>query len=805
MKGKFRWLLLIPLLAVVLGVYRLRFDIEVLNLLPTGEPVVEGLKLFQEYFANARELIITVRGKDAESAEAAAKFLAERFRKETNLVAEATWEPPWLEHPEQSSELIGYLWLNQSPAAFGELTNRLSATNITVLLQDARERLASSFSPDDIARLSYDPFGLTRLPESVTSSAASFGKGQELFASPDGKFRMLFVEAQEDLSTYRACDKWLEKIKKIVESRETQDAIPPGTRIKYTGRPAFVAEIGGGMERDMGAPSAGTLAVIALLFYITHRRWRPLLWLIVLLIFILATALALGGLIYGTLNVVSLGFASILLGLAEDFGIVLYQESRTHPELSLSAIRKLALPGIFWSSITTCGAFLLLNLSGLPGLGQLGTLVAVGIAVSAIVMLYLYLPPLMPRNSTKDSVTQEQMHDPPSPDPDMELENRGDRFSTMAWSLTILVLLAGVSFISLKPPRFDRSPDSLRPKNSQAYAALDELKTEMRHTQEPLWVVVEGRAEVDVQARLEKVEAILAREVAAGTISGFTTPASLWPHVANQEANRQIAASLIDRRESYHHQAEAAGFAGNSLGFADGVLQTWQRALATTNVFWPTNENSHWILEKLTARAPNEWLAVALIHPQTNLTARAITTLARDVRGEGIWLSGWDLLGPTISNLVIREIPRVVIPILIVVLCSLWLAFRSVREVLLSLATLVVAGLCLEIIMSVLGWTWNMMNLMSIPLLLGMGVDFAIHMQLALRRYGGNLPFVRNSIGKALLLAGSTTVAGFASVAFSSNAGLASLGKVCATGISCAMLTAVFLLPAWWKLSRGSK
>jgi len=34
---------------VGLGIYRLRFDVEVLNLLPRGEPVVEGLKLFQQY------------------------------------------------------------------------------------------------------------------------------------------------------------------------------------------------------------------------------------------------------------------------------------------------------------------------------------------------------------------------------------------------------------------------------------------------------------------------------------------------------------------------------------------------------------------------------------------------------------------------------------------------------------------------------------------------------------------------------------------------------------------------------------
>jgi len=96
------------------------------------------------------------------------------------------------------------------------------------------------------------------------------------------------------------------------------------------------------------------------------------------------------------------------------------------------------------------------------------------------------------------------------------------------------------------------------------------------------------------------------------------------------------------------------------------------------------------------------------------------------------------------------------------------------------------------------GWSWNMMNLMSVPLLLGMGVDFSIHIQLALRKHP-NLDFVRRSIGSALLLAGSTTVAGFASLAFSSNSGIASLGMVCATGISISMLVAVYLLPVWWK------
>src|SRR5207247_2602102 len=77
--------------------------------------------------------------------------------------------------------------------------------------------------------------------------------------------------------------------------------------------------------------------------------------------------------------------------------------------------------------------------------------------------------------------------------------------------------------------------------------------------------------------------------------------------------------------------------------------------------------------------------------------------------------------------------------------------------------------------------------------------DFSIHIQLALRRYEGDRLAVRRSVGTALLLAGATTVAGFGSLAFSTNTGMASLGKVCALGIILPLAIAVYLLPVWWK------
>src|SRR5438105_2883988 len=100
------WPLLLLLIPVGFGLARLRFDVEVLNLLPPELPAVQGLKIYQEHFANARELIITVKAASPTETEDAARGLAEELRKQSNLVGAVSWEPPWLEHPEQTAELL---------------------------------------------------------------------------------------------------------------------------------------------------------------------------------------------------------------------------------------------------------------------------------------------------------------------------------------------------------------------------------------------------------------------------------------------------------------------------------------------------------------------------------------------------------------------------------------------------------------------------------------------------------------------------------------------------------------------------
>jgi hypothetical protein len=205
MKHPGRWLWFLLIVPILIGLARLHFDVDVFDLLPADLPVVSGLKQYQEHFADSRQLIITVQAPEAEQTENAARTITEQLRLQTNEVAVAFWQPPWLEHPDQGAELIAYLWLNQPPEKVKELAARLEPDQLPRTLDEAREQLATSLSPGDIARLSYDPFGLTRLPEEAAGAGPGFGQGQAMFSSSDSLFRVIFLKSSHDLRTYRYC------------------------------------------------------------------------------------------------------------------------------------------------------------------------------------------------------------------------------------------------------------------------------------------------------------------------------------------------------------------------------------------------------------------------------------------------------------------------------------------------------------------------------------------------------------------------------------------------------------------------
>ncbi len=781
-----RWLLIAVVVAVVLfaGLSRFDLDADIFGLLPRDAPTVQGLKLYQETFGSSRELMLTVRSPDADLTEQSARSLAEALAG-ADLTDRALWRDPFRDDPEALAELLAFLWFNQDPEVFADFARRFDDDQMQPTLIDSIDRMTTSLRAEEIGRLSRDPFAITSLPSGIESPISR--AMEDPFASPDGLFRVLFVAFPYDDAGYLRCRSWTGEVTSLVDAWRVDNEIGDEVVIKMTGDPAFIAEIGSGLVSDMRLAAFGTLILVAVLFWLVHRSWLPLVWLVILLLFVLVGTVALAGLFVGAINAVSLGFAAILLGLAADYALILYQEFISDPGLSIADLRRSVAPSILWAACTTAGAFFMVGRSSLPGLTQLGNLVATGILLAAIVMLTVFLPPLARFGASRLPRSPKTPATPPS------------TWIRGAWWVTGGGLALSALILSQQLPAVDYSTEKLGPKEAAAKEALDEMHQGVGGFGEALWLLVSGKDEDDVARRLGRASERLDAAQQEGLIEDSALPSDLWPRPRYQKINRDLVTEILDRREAARVAALETGFTDESFELTDAVFDEWQRFASIRGVVWPDRPASQWAYQKFTARDSKGLMALGRVDQAAGAEVGELRGLIAELDADGSKLLGWPLISDALLGIMKRDIRRVLLPMAVVMLVLLGLAFRRVHEVALSLVTLVFSLLVLSAVMVVLGWSWNLMNVMALPLLFGAAVDYGIHIQLALRRYDGDMRRVRETVGRAILLCGASTAAGFGTLGLASNVGLASLGRICAAGIVIAALASVFLLPVWWR------
>jgi len=773
---------------LLLGFSRLRLDVDVLGLLPAELPVVEGLRLHRQSFTSVGELLITLKGSDPNRTAGAARMLAEPLLQQKEWVASVVWRAPWLDQPEELAELTAYLWFNQPPARFHELAQRLAPANLDAMLQDARDRLATSLSPLEIAQLGYDPFGLTTLPSQSAGERKDSWSTESGFTSEDGTFRLLFVQARPDLSDYRNAAQWFSAIRALVEDVRLHPDWPREVQVRYTGAVPFITETALGMESDLQQSVLITLILIAALFGMVHRSWRPLVLLVTTLALVDAGALAAGGLIFGQLNAVSLGFAAVLLGLSVDYALVLYEESSAMPHAPAAEVSRLIAPGIWGSAATTAAAFGLLHFIGLPGLSQLGTLVAIGVLLAAWTMLRIFLPLLkrfVPPQSRKTS------------QPSAPALDEAPRSPALLRRLSLAITALAAALLWCNPPAVDHTDRPLQSRESAAQQALAEFEQELDHHGPSLLLLVRGASELEVADRLRTLGLRLQEAATQGSIQTYQLPTGIWPNPDHQSHNRQNAALIAGQSRSLHQAARDAGFTSEAMALTGQMLRIWEELSESSTTIWPTNQSATWILRRAAARTESAWLAVGSLTP-TGDALSAIHTLDSSAESQGVWLTGWPLLGDALLRHVEARLAPVLLVLVTLVVACLWLTFGRLFEVCLSLGTIAFSLLLLCACMSLANWTWNLMSLVALPLLIGAGVDYTIQVQLAMRRQNGHVAAMRRVTGRAVALCAATTAAGFASNSFAGNAGLASLGVVCSLGITIVCVSSIGLLPAWW-------
>ncbi|MBK1791864.1 MMPL family transporter [Persicirhabdus sediminis] len=780
------WILVILLASW--GITQLKLDTDILGVFPSSEPEIKALRSYQDVIEDGGELIVTLRcsAEDAGLLAEQAELLAELYQTE-KLASEVRYRPAWEQSAGALGELVAYAWVNGSAGEFQQLEEKLSTSNSSKQLSKSLETLATNMDAYDIAITSRDPFDLFN-HSAFTQYFASANTSDNGYESADGQMHLLILKPAVEFSGFREADQWLQNVRQQTELWRLDNR--SWIEIGMTGGPVFASEIGAGIQRDMRGTVGLTIIACTVLFWILLRRKRLLMWLGAMLAITFFLTLGIGGLVLGEISMMSVGFASILIGLAVDYGMVICQEVQVtganRKQLEI-AVRK----AIIWAALTTATVFGALSLSSLPGIRQLGILVAIGILVGAAVMLSWFLPIVV--KSTKESAQ-------------LKKKSRFLPARMATCSMAILLVLASWPLVQFGVPKLNFDLDSLHPSQSEAKTQLDLIRESF-----PNWdnktvnIVSQSLDDEAMVSELQMLEKKLHNAEENGLIDRSSTPLAFWPNRENQQTNQQSIKWLLTNQKRLEEEALEIGFTNQALVLTRSFfsqLSKFSNLANSKTPYYPSQAETLTMLNHQISRdtagaftaisqiSPNDFPLVAQPHHLTPL---------KSINTEHSTVTGWTVLRPVILPLIERDILRVFIPMGILLISMLVFVFRDWRDVLAALLCLCLPPLLLNVFMQLTPFSWNFLNVIAVPLLLGMGMDYSIHMIFSLRRYRHQPEKVWHGTCKALIYCSLTTSIGFGALSLASNEALKSMGIICAAGILICMAFAVFFLPGIWR------
>lgn len=633
----------------------------------------------------------------------------------------------------------------------------------------------------------------------------------------------------------------VERLRELVE--ETRAEVP-GVNVGITGEPVLELDEMLQSQKDTTVASVVSLILSALIFiYGYNETGRPLkatFCLIIGLGYTMAYATA----VIGHLNILTITFLPMLVGLAIDFGVHLvtrYEEELRLGKTEAESLMKAMVftgKGIFTGAMTTAAGFLAMSLTGFKGIQEMGIISGGGLIICLVPMLTM-LPALLLRG--RQNVIDHQVHQPDRRERierlwldrpwrtigvtlllcvvsalfagrvffDYNLLNMQSRALPSVETEHKLMAAAGKSVIfgELMATNLDQAAmwemqltnlptitnvDSitrfLRENPKDKLAVISEIKRDVA----TLSFAPPDPAPVDIEelsrtlysfsgylgAALQEVQKD-EPELARSLVSLRSAIETFRKEMLSGDERRQTAkanqlaiyqqALLTDLRETFHvlqNQDDRerlkvddlpqvlrdrfVGRSGSILLQVNPVEDIWQR------------EPQRRFIEDLRKVDPNA--------TGTPVQLFEYTTLLKESYQDAAWYS------------------------LAAICVMVLLHFRSLLAVVLSLLPVGIGTLWLVGVMGAAGIPFNPANIMTLPLVIGIGVTNGIHI---LNRFAEeqNPGILAKSTGKAVLVSGLTTIAGFGSLILAQHQGIQSLGYVMAAGTAACMLAGLTFLP----------
>ena len=552
----------------------------------------------------------------------------------------------------------------------------------------------------------------------------------------------------------------------------------------------------------------------------------------------------------GHLNLVSVAFGVLFIGLSIDFAIhlcVRYREllaSDTPPEQALRDAAGGVGGSLALCATTTAIGFYAFVPTEFAGVAELGAIAGTGMFISLFTNLTL-LPALISWGAPPDTSAKRS----PSPSRLWNLLDLPVRHARWVVAGTAVITLIAVALIP--SIRFDPNPLRVRDPATDSVQVLNEMLADGDALPWNLNVLA---PDLEVAREIaERIETLPSVDVAL-TLADFVPEHQaeklemledaaflLLPTFASEPvATRPTRAEGIARVEGLERSLAALTPDRTSPQLVHTAQQLRQN-LARLAESWRTDGDPQASLDALEAaltgslperlrllRAALQAERVALPDLPADLVERMIATDGRariEIFPEGDlndqpalerYVTSVQSIAPDAfgEGLVILETGRAVVRSLrqalataaVTIALLLLLLWRSVADAALVALPLALASIFTAAFSVPLGVSFNFANVIVIPLLLGMGVDTGIHLVHRCRTDAppdGNL--LHTSTARAVLLSAATTMASFGTLGFSSHLGMSSLGRLLVLGIALILVCNLVLLPALVRITEARK
>ncbi len=613
------------------------------------------------------------------------------------------------------------------------------------------------------------------------------------------------------------------------------------------------------ITKDMKFSSILALALVMILFMLTFRIWStPILAGLTLMISIVIAAGGLG-LALGRLNMMTSMFAVILIGLGIDYAIHIisvYGERRTIDKDAPTAMEETMVrsgPGIITAALTTAAAFFALAISVTQGIKEMGIVLGIGI-ICAMVTTMIMLPAiLIAREKFMARITKKPLRQP-----HVEFRFLGHIGSVIALRplifLIAAILVTAFFFYQAMNIKFDYNMLNLEPEGLETVALQDTIieafdlspdfamvttasidesyEISERLKQMPLISMVECIADYVPpqrmqEERIEEVKKIrrIVGNAGSHTMISYRNISELIDQLERLDINIYELSQMAFIGGQDKVDAKAKSIIGDPempdsrsfiIDLVDKIKQRPASAIRELNRFQKYYEPNlrHRIyrmanpslitLKDLPQHVKNQYVNergdkyLVTIYPKEQVyNYEALTRLDKQLEAVSPKITGTPPIFLHLIRLIGRDGLIATLLTVIIVILLLWVDFRSLRFALLGVTPLITGGIWMLGIMKTFGLKLDMINVMAIPMIVGIGIDDGVHV---LHRYIfeglKKTPVVLRSTGKAVLLTSLTTMAGFGSLMTASYRGWASFGALLVTGVGACFLTTILFIPS---------